>query len=130
MTAARYAIKEAATEFSHALYWNFRAWYAGEPDRLLDADGASRELARLQAALPHAAARMSVVDVIAERARSARFGQIRRALLAAAGYDALPKGDAKAAIGRACAALAKQVQDAEDRALDDREVRSVGPAPV
>jgi hypothetical protein len=121
--ARRYAIKEAATEFGHALYWNFTAWRADAPERLLDAESASRELARLQASLPHAAERMSIIDVVELRRRAARFGELRQAILLAVGYDKLPKGEARSAIGRACVALAKQAQEAEERALDEQAIR-------
>lgn len=116
LSPARYAVKEANTEHGCSMFWNFTAWRFDFPERLLDADAAKRELVRLQASRPHAAERLEIVDVVAARARTARFGQITRALLAAAGYDALPKGPSKAAVGQAIVQLAKVVQAAEDEA--------------
>jgi hypothetical protein len=114
----RFGIKETNCT-DHAggtMFWNFTAWRADHPERLMDATEAQRELDRLKASLPHSADRLAVFDVIAQRAYLARFGELRRAVLEAIGYDALPKGEAKAAAGRAAVLVAKAALEAEELA--------------
>ena len=113
--AALFAIRESNCPDKNggALFWNFTAWRADHPERLLTYIDAQRELARLRASLPHAADRMHIVNVVAIRERNAHFGAFRRAALAAVGYDELEDGPTKRAVGRAAVALAKARADAE-----------------
>lgn len=86
---ARFAIQEVDCidpEVKGTLYWNFTAW-AYSADRLLTREHAEAELARLQLALPHAVHRMSIVDIVAMKARAAVYGPAFRASLVAARGD-------------------------------------------
>jgi hypothetical protein len=100
-TAARFAVVEFASvdHPGETLYWNFTAWRTSAPDaiNLMGSEHALVELARLQAGLPHAAARLAIVDVIAERARAAIFGAAYRKVFEAAGYDDMTKAQRDAA---------------------------------
>lgn len=66
---ARYAIsstnpRERDGEMCNSeLFWNYRAWYAGNPDHLLTHEAATVELARLQESLPHDKT-LTIVDYI------------------------------------------------------------------
>lgn len=94
MTNARFAIVEfCSVDYpGEMIYWGFSAWRKSSSDLLLlDADGATKELARLKASCPHAAARMAIVDVIELRRTNAIFGEAYRSVFAEAGYDDMPK---------------------------------------
>ena len=84
--AARFAVQEVGCidpNVNGTLYWQFTGWQYSA-DRLLTRAQADAELARLQERLPHAAGRMSVVDVVESRERAAIYGPAFRAVIATA----------------------------------------------
>lgn len=82
----RYAIEEAPTEGQVAMYWTgpeicWNSYLPRNSDLLADQE-AHQELARLRNILPRVADRLSIVDVIARRARAAIYGSAFRYAIA------------------------------------------------
>lgn len=84
----RFAISSTNDPDGRELLWNFRAWYAGMPDHLLTHDGATAELARLQASLTHDKT-LKIVDMVTRAELAKELSAFFRAECAANGYALL-----------------------------------------
>jgi hypothetical protein len=112
----RFAVQETGCpdHDGGTMFWNFTAWRADHPERLMDANEAQRELDRLKASRPHAAARMSIADVVKMQARGKAAHAVAMAAANAMGYDATPKGAAKDAMRQVLRAVRQAALEAFD----------------
>lgn len=87
-------------ENAYPLFWNFTAWSANEPYRLMDRADAERELLRLQKSLPHDHT-LCIVDFIELRETCARWKAVLNAELDVNGYAAMTRDERATEPGKA-----------------------------
>jgi hypothetical protein len=109
----RFAISSKNDPDGRELIWNYRAWYAGNPDYLLTSDAAETELARLQASLPHDKT-LSIVDMVARAQHAAELSRLFRAECDENGYSLLTHDERKQPHAKALRASAlEKARDAQ-----------------